>query len=223
MVLHMTAGSSQSMNHGWYTLTSSGRGYVSFGINVNSPKSILRFQRKQNIPLDQCTTLELVQHLSDNGWTDVQTRKPSSLQPYKHGDTKTWFRVPGKTISNEYLLVLAKSESLLHDHDAGLREICHCQPKAYYTAVLKGLNPLPRQPLAYSQELMKRRNSTRMTMTANEIEADIDNDDISHSLHFAKCFPQRPDSPDHFTSPSPTSTLTDSKLTNKLQPRYPGA
>ena len=193
MILQMTADSSQSMNHGWYTLTSSGRGYVTFAINVNSPKSIVRYQRRQNIPLDQCTTLELVQHLTDNGWKDMQTRKPSSLKPYKQGDTKTWFRLPGKTISNEYLLALAKSEGLLKDHGDGPREICHCQSKAYYTAFLKGLNPLPRQPLAYYQELMRRMNSKRTA--SNELGADIDIgmdldlEDISHSViyHIAFC------------------------------------
>ena len=127
MILQITADSGQSANHGWYTLTSSGRGHVNFAINVNTPESILGFQ-SQNIPLDPCTTLELVQHLTDSGWKNAQMRKPSSLEPYKPGNTKTWFRLPGKTISNDFL-ALATSEGLLKDHGDGLHEIFHCQPK----------------------------------------------------------------------------------------------
>lgn len=155
-----------STENGWYTCTESGKKHVNYSLLLGDAKSILQFKRKCSF--EERTAVELIQYLTSNGWKDSLTRRPKSLSPYKLGGDKIWYRLPGKVVNIHYLRALAKSDELLRSDVSGLVEIVHCQSKAYYSAILKGFNPAPNQPLPYYQLLCNRKTKP-VAVTCDDI------------------------------------------------------
>ena len=143
-------------DHNHFTLTPKGRDAVKQCLEVCQPCELTKFERQlksESEGAQEKTTMELVQELTRNEWTDAQTGKTRKLTPYIAGREKIWFWTGRQKISKLYLEALVMSPQLFQK---GLEAIHHCQPQAYYRACLQGLNPLPNQVLTYYQLLMSK-------------------------------------------------------------------
>lgn len=139
----------------WYTTTPYARSFLNYGLSLTNPTPILSFRRK-GVPLDKQTGVELIQLLERKGWTDCTTTKKKNAAPFTLGAEKIWWKKPCQSLSLTYLRALASAEDRLKS--GSLQRIHHFQPKAYYSAVLQGCNPLPNQPLVYYKQIMNKKN-----------------------------------------------------------------
>lgn len=167
---------------GWHTLTSYGRNMVQLAFRLTNPQSLFDYQRKGSKSLDDCTEVELVQMLSQKGWHDEVTKKPSKAKPFSGANSeRVWWRRPCSRISTTYLKALVDSDQILLKNDA----IHHFQPKAYYACLLQGCIAAPRQPLVYYKKVLSLHKSKGKKRRANvkppvDLESAAPNGDLSN-------------------------------------------
>lgn len=140
----------------WYTCTEKFQHELTICLRLTSPSPLSQFTR-EDVELEDCTRLELILRLSNEGWTDTQVRtlvQEKKQAPFT-GNNKVWHSHWKGKIHKEYLMTLLHAHEMLEKGQVA--SIHHGQPKAYYTALRHGVvSPLPNQPYAYYKALMKR-------------------------------------------------------------------
>ena len=146
-------------DHDLYTMTMKGKQLVRQCSRFHSPEPLLAYKRKglgTTLALDQYTTAKLVSLLSSRGWVDKQQRKSTKIKPYTLDSERVWYHSDQqRMLSKLYLRVLVKSNELLQIEN-GVTAIFRFESQAYYTALLRGCNVRPGQPLVYYKMCMKK-------------------------------------------------------------------
>ena len=124
-----------------WSLTDGGKARIQEGVILVSP--VLASQSRQNIPLASQTSLELLHHLKQLGWTlCIEANRsveppPFSIVDGRPSNRQIYARPSQKTVLQPYLLCLA---SLGNDRAGALQvmssEVRHFQVKAYYLELL---------------------------------------------------------------------------------------
>ena len=136
-------------DHDQYTLTMLGRSCFQQCCLVQNPVELLQFKRSHvGQKLALFTTAELVLHLANQGWRDVQQKKTKTLEPYRLDGNKVWYNDPTTKISHLYLHALSVAADRFKT--GSVKEIFHFQSQAYYRAIVENRkNVRPNQPLIY--------------------------------------------------------------------------
>lgn len=115
---------------GFYTLTSKASYALRPSVKLSCPVLLHHFCR--DISDDAMSCYELSVGLQRNGWNDMESVSPASVQAYCIKGAKVWYRHPSKPVSKNYLRVLLQSD---HFFKHGLLEIHHMQPEMCHDIV----------------------------------------------------------------------------------------
>lgn len=98
------------------------------------------FTPRNDLPLDQCSQLDLQMLMDQNGWKQLSltSDRKEAFEPYKCGDSrKVWFSDRNGRFFSNYLICLLKAEKLI---EGELNGVYHGQIDAYYAAILGALD-----------------------------------------------------------------------------------
>ena len=142
-------------DHQQYTLTMRGRACFRAAVRVEDPVPILQFKRKNlGTNLGEYSSAELILHLAEQGWTDLEKKKTKKATPFVLGAEKIWYRSTGVRPSRLYLQSLAVAHDRIQS--GCISELHHFQPQAYYKAVCEGhIGIKPNQPLSFYKIIAK--------------------------------------------------------------------
>ncbi|CAL1165771.1 unnamed protein product [Cladocopium goreaui] len=132
---------STGLGEGQWCLTAAAvEGYIRQSFWLSSPTKL--FAPRTDLPLDQCTQVELQILLANNGWEQLSLveHQDKAHVPFKGGtdSCKNWFSDRNGRFFSAYLVCLLKSEKLFQ---AGLKGgIFHGQIESYYSALLASLD-----------------------------------------------------------------------------------
>ena len=124
-----------------YALTAEGKQQIAFGSFVFGPVPMAGPQLQPEdvlaIPLEEASTLQLLQMLHFSGWVwqKMELQLQVTQPPYKKGLLPKFFFTAGVNVSPVYLQVLLKSEDLFA---GGLHALPHGRSEEEYQAILDG-------------------------------------------------------------------------------------
>lgn len=128
------------LSHGRWHLSEAGTKQIVVATCLQKPELV--FAVRDNIPLADRTTYELMQALSVQGWewepwvpqSQRKARGDSKCEPYVRGGRKIWHST-ATLPSHSYLIALLRSEELF---DAGLSSLPHHCTEAQYRRLANG-------------------------------------------------------------------------------------
>jgi hypothetical protein len=120
------------LHHGnnMYSLTRVAKHGLCQSLQMVNPNDVTEYIR--DVPLEQCTRIELIVQLGKKGWADSNHKPSRRLAPFLPGGKKVWYadaaNAAHKLVSKNYLMALLMAEQTLWAK--GLKAIHHFQLEA---------------------------------------------------------------------------------------------
>ena len=142
-----------------WAITNIGKNKLSVVYTACEPRFV--FRRRDHLPLEDCTTLEMLLELEDRKWQHIVAPgvEPEPYEDSEQTDDRVWYtmsrRLSGTTL-RYYLLCLLQANDIFSRSDGQITCIHHFQPLTYYRAMFQ--QPcaaiVPGKPSAYYKALL---------------------------------------------------------------------